>query len=65
MAIFLTVQDPVQVAGLHLPHVDRAVAAADHHEVVSRSPFDAHHGEQVAGGEGHAFPLRQTCAKKN
>lgn len=53
------VQHSIQVARLHLPHVHGAIGAADNQKVVQRSPFDAHHREEVATGQSHTLFLRQ------
>lgn len=44
-------QHPIQMAGFHLPHVHRAVRAANDQEVIQRSPLDADHGEQMSGAK--------------
>ena len=48
---------PVQVSGLHLPDVEAAVVAADEEEVLLRPPLDAHHREDLPGGQHDAAPL--------
>lgn len=53
------VQHSVQVARLHLPHVNGAIRAADNQKVIQWPPLDADHGKQVATGQGHALFLRQ------